>query len=135
MSEFLVRFTHPIIESTRKSLFSMTVDLTRLGSTATNEEDHNAFHAQFMEKMDNSTTGFDHPHSLLMTPVFEKLNDRNSPIVGIIFSVVPWDRYMTDFLPEGTSGVFCVLKNTCGQFHTYILTGRKVSNLVTAPFR
>eukprot|EP00977_Amphora_coffeiformis_P016581 scaffold5169_cov172-Amphora_coffeaeformis.AAC.12 len=125
MSEFLVKFTNPIIQSTRVSIFSMIVDLTRLGSTATNEEDHNAFHAQFTEKMDNSTTGFDHPHSLLMTPVFEKLNDRTSPIVGMVYGVVPWDRYLTNLLPEGTSGVFGVLKNTCGQSHTYTLTGRK----------
>lgn len=129
MSEFLVKFTYPLIQSMRISVFSMTVDLSRLGSTAINEYEHNAFHAQFTETADNSTSGYDHPHSLLMVPVFEKFNDRTSPIVGIIFGVVPWDRYLTNLLPEGTSGVHCVLKNTCGQAHTYKLVGRKVSGL------
>ena len=103
------------------------MNLTRMGSTAINELEHDEFHAEFVEQMDNSTTGYDHPHSLLMVPVFESLNDRTSPIVGMIFGVVPWDRYLTNLLPEGISGVHCVLKNTCGQAYTYNLIGKKVS--------
>ena len=34
-------------------------------------------------------------------------------VLGLVFGVVPWDRYLANLLPEGTSGVYCVLKNTC----------------------
>ena len=97
----------------RISVFSMIVDLTRLGSTAVNVNDHNAFHAQFVPSntdeiaVNNSTVdGYTHPHSLLMVPVFEQLNDRQSPIVGLLFGVLPWDRYFANLLPEGTSGIY-----------------------------
>ena len=129
MSEFLIKYTYPLMQSMRSSVFSMITDLSRLGSTAVSEADHNAFHAQFVEDTnDSNINGYDHPHSLLMVPVFEKLNDRQSPIVGFIFGVLPWDRYLANLLPEsGTSGICCVLKNTCGQEHTYSLVGNKVS--------
>lgn len=126
MSEFLIKYTYPLIESTRMSLLSMTVDLSRLGSSAVNEDDHNAFHARFVSQSRNVTSAYDHPHSLLMVPVFEKLNDRESPIVGLIFGVVPWDLYFANLLPKDVSGIHCVLKNSCGQAHTYSLVGNKV---------
>lgn len=135
MSEFLIKYTYPLMQSMRSPLFSMVTDLSRLGSTAVSEADHNTFHAQFIEgtTSDGNFNGYDHPHSLLMVPVFEKLNDRQSPIVGFIFGVLPWDRYLANLLPEsGSSGVCCVLRNTCGQAHTYSLVGSKVSWLQLA---
>ena len=106
MAEFLIKYTYPLIQSMRISVFSMIVDLSRLGSTALNVADHDAFHAQFLESMNNTTSGFDNPHSLLMIPVFEKLNDNTSPIVGMMFGVVPWDKYLTNLLPETTSEIY-----------------------------
>ena len=134
MSDFVIKYTYPLIQSMRISVFSMIMDMSRLGSTAVSKADHDTFHAQFVEDMMGDTNGdingYDHPHSLLMVPVFEKLNDRQSPIVGLIFGVVPWDRYLANLLPEGTSGICCVLRNTCGQTHTYSLAGSKVRDLI-----
>lgn len=146
MSEYLVKYTFPLIESLRLPVLTMTVDMSRLGSTAVNEAEHNAFHAEYVEQPDsamnsdnsgsNTTTattattminGYEHPHSMLMVPVFDKLNDNESPIVGLLFGVLPWDMYLTNLLPHDVSGIHCVLRNTCGQTHTYRLAGSKVS--------
>ena len=110
----------------RVSIFSMIVDLSSIASASVSDTDHTAIHAQFIKNMKNGTNAYDNPHSLLMVPVFEKLNDRKSSIVGMIFGVVAWDRYLTDLLPEGTSGMHCILKNDCGQTYTYALDGTKV---------
>jgi hypothetical protein len=63
-----------------------------------------------------------------MQPIFRELGDVNdsSEVVGVIQGVVPWDRYLTNLLPEGVDGITCVLKNTCGQAFTYELDGNRV---------
>ena len=68
-----------------------------------------------------------HPHALLMVPVFDKLHDPNSDIVAFYMGVVPFDRYFAKLLPEGVDGIFCVLRNSCGQSYTYELDGNRVS--------
>jgi hypothetical protein len=87
----------------------MIVDVSALASTAVNEKDHEMYHAQFLEGqkfVDNTTSVWDHPHSLLFVPVFEELNNVDSRIVGLLFGALPWDRYFANLLPQGTSGIY-----------------------------
>ena len=128
MAQEVVKYSYPLVQSMRQSLQSMIFDMSALGSTAINEEDHDLYHAQFIDGLSNSTTSaWEIPHSLVMVPVFEDLNDIQSTIVGIVFGVLPWDRYLSNLLPEGKSGIYVLLKNNCGQTHTYKLVGSKVS--------
>lgn len=67
-----------------------------------------------------------HPHSFHVSPVFATLNDRTSPIVGVLIARIPWDRYLTNLMPENVVGVDVVLTNTYSQAYTYRLNGPEV---------
>lgn len=103
-------------------------DFGRLAGTAIDPVEHDAFHDSFVDAADPKLDKYLHPHSVLIQPVFRNLGSINetSEIIGLIQAVVPWDRYLTNLLPEGVDGITCVLKNTCGQAFTYELDGNRV---------
>jgi hypothetical protein len=68
----------------------------------------------------------DHPHSSIIYPVFARAKDVNSTIVAIVVAVLPWDAYFENLLPDGVDGIYCILKNSCGQEFTYVLNGNDV---------
>jgi hypothetical protein len=76
------------------------------------------------EELSGMATDF--PHSALAYPIFEKPQDKNSTIVGLIFSIIPWDSYIRSVLPAGISGFYCVLHNSCGQAYTFVMRGPHV---------
>jgi class 3 adenylate cyclase len=41
--------------------------------------------------------------------------------VGFIFTVVPWDHFLIDLIPDGVRGIRVVLRNSCEQAVTYDL--------------
>ena len=129
-NEASVKRMFPIMSQTRDGLMSETSpELARVSGIAIAPSDHDVYHEQFVEELEPllPVTYFDHPHSLHMQPVFEELNNEDSKIVGILIAIVPWDRYLGGLLPPGVGGMVVVLHNTCGQEHTYIVDGRKVS--------
>jgi hypothetical protein len=121
------------LDATRKHkapLIAEAIDLSRLGIVAQNPADHDAYHDRFVDwtkPVSGEYSAFGNPHSLITQPIFAELYDETSEVVGTIMGVVPWDRYLTNLLPEGVRGVTCVLKNTCGQEFTYELDGNRVS--------
>jgi hypothetical protein len=80
------------------------------------------FHEQFATA---ATTGG--PHSLFVQPVFDDVHDETSDMVGLLNSVVSWDTFLSNLLPDDVRGITAVLTSTCGQSYTYELNGRKVS--------
>jgi hypothetical protein len=70
----------------------------------------------------------EHPHSVAAQPVYRGLEKWSEDVVGYIFSVVAWDNYLVDLLPEGVRGIIVVLRNHCDQSITYELSGKNVSN-------
>jgi hypothetical protein len=79
------------------------------------------------------------PHAVVLQPVWDRLyaddehdeddNNANEPpskLVGLVSGIVAWDFYVAGLLPEGTRGIYVVLKNSCGQQYTYWLDGPKV---------
>lgn len=113
----------------REAVLSGVENFAGLSSTAFKPEDHEEYHKQVVDYDKNETsTTYDHPHSLLMQPIFKTLHDHTSDVVGVLSGVVAWDRYLDDLLPEGINGLTCVLKNTCGQAYTYQLDGNRVSH-------
>jgi hypothetical protein len=115
-----------------EGVFTKVGDLSSLAGVGIKLEDHEAYHAQFEDAAYSDATGnlsaYAHPHSTFNEPVFSKLHDRTSEIVGLIMGVLPWDRYLVNLLPVGVEGIHCVLKNSCGQSFTYALSGNNVSN-------
>lgn len=69
-----------------------------------------------------------HPMSVFMQPVFADLFDTNSPLVGVLHAVVPWDSYVVNLLPQGVHGIRVVMRNNCGEPHTYQVDGPNVNN-------
>lgn len=65
-----------------------------------------------------------HPHSFLLTPVFESVEvHEENDIVGLLASVVSWDIYFKDILHEGANGIIVVLDDPIGDQFTYMING------------
>jgi phage gp36-like protein len=63
----------------------------------------------------------------MFSPIFETLGDESSKLVGMLSSIIAFDNYLSDLLPDGVKGIILVLRNSCGDAATYELTGNKVS--------
>lgn len=108
-----------------EGVFSQVQDMSGLASQVVTPEEHAQSHQQYGSNVTAEDVN-DHPHSFLLSPVFDELGNPKAELKGLLQSVVDWDRYLINLLPEGVNGVVCVLKNTCGQSFTYILNGNKV---------
>jgi class 3 adenylate cyclase len=106
----------------RDSIFSTVVDVSFLSDASYSAEDHEAYHALFVTSEGNETVA-ERPHTYLLTPVYERLGNKSSDVVGAFVSTVAFDRYLADLLPDRVRGIFAILKNTCGQEYSYELTG------------
>jgi hypothetical protein len=104
---------------------------------ASKAENHRSLHAHTVELDDDglnthslndetSESASSFPHSSLTYPIFENFREANSTVVGLVFSVIPWDSYVKKILPVGVTGVYCVLQNSCGQVYTYVMRGPRV---------
>jgi class 3 adenylate cyclase len=108
----------------RKAIFLPVARLDRLGNNAVKLEDHEAFHESLVDFVKDSTNStYEHPHCVVLQPIFEQIHNDSSAIVGFLHGILPWDRYLIDLLPDGVRGITCVLKNTCNQAYTYELDG------------
>jgi hypothetical protein len=108
--------------SIAEAVFSDVRDLTADYSLAVADEDHASEHGEYESNV-TSEAEFKEPHSFLFTPVFDELNDPKAKMVGLLQSVVSWERYLAHLLPSGVNGIVCVLRNNCGQSYTYVLSG------------
>jgi hypothetical protein len=134
----------PLLRQTRDILLSEVSDgLQASIGTSVSQTDHQAYHDRFTMQMEEgttttpasmmmattTTTSFP-PHALVLQPVWDTLyhDDDNDPatLVGLVSGIVAWDFYVAGLLPEDTSGIYVVLKNSCGQSYTYLLNGPKV---------
>lgn len=69
----------------------------------------------------------DRPYSFHVQPVFENLYDRESRMVGFLSSLVYWDVFMTNVLPEEVHNIIAILRNSCRQSFTFRVDGQTVS--------
>ena len=94
-----------------------------MGGRVYTEEAHQRFHDLHVTSAGNDTAN-DRPHSWMFTPIFDKLEGGN--MVGMLSSVIAYDNYLSELLPDGVDGIMLVLRNSCGDAVTYELTGSKV---------
>ena len=121
------------VHETREGVFTAGLPLAFLSTSSHGGGAHILFHNQFTYNELNATSAFDSPHSFLIEPVFDDLDGYKNPnakVVAYIMSIVAWDHYLQNLLPEGVSGIYAVLKNSCDQSWTYKLDGRRVSFLI-----
>jgi hypothetical protein len=118
------------LEEIRQGFFTRILvpgETGALSSLIWRTDDHEAFHEAFVDWNKTDHTSFGNPHGTFIQPVFVDALDPSSKMVGYIIVALAWDAYLTNLLPEGVSGLYCVVKNTCNQSLTYKLTGNRVS--------
>jgi hypothetical protein len=68
------------------------------------------------------------PHAVIMEPIFANFSGVQEP-VGFILALTPYRNLFTRLLPEGHSGIYCVVTDTCGNSMTYELNGPEATFL------
>lgn len=113
MQEGYAQTMLPVVQRTRDGLMSaLDPTLGRLAGIAVSPEDHEDFHRQYVDSVKEGLTSYDHPHSVHVQPVFKELQNPGSALVGFLAFVVPWDKYLSNLLPETVEGIYAVLRNT-----------------------
>jgi hypothetical protein len=78
---------------------------------------------------DDSAPSENHPHLVSLTPMFDRRQseDETEVIVGLLFSVLTWDKFMIGLVPEDTRVATCVtIANTCNQNFAYMVKSGQV---------
>ena len=110
-----------------EGVYTQLVDISALAKdTLFGTETHVDYHEQFLVNELNVSTALHTPHAYLIEPVFTETSDPTAIVIGYLQALVPFDRFLWNVLPEGVSGVYVVLENTCGDVATYVLNGNKV---------
>jgi len=113
----------------RSTVLTYVEDVTELAKVSTiidhgilhhHEGDDDSEHVHQVTFADDSIQ----PHAVALTPVFKGLfGDEREEVVGVVFSIIPFDQYMTNLLPEGVDSLEVVLWNTCNQTFTFHIQG------------
>ena len=69
------------------------------------------------------------PFSVAAQPVYDNIGltdtkkgyNNTSNVAGYIYSIVPWESYFHNLVPEDVKGIYVVICNSCGQQYTYEL--------------
>ena len=101
--------------------------LLRNETLVTSIKPFNALPAEEHQNFHTDSEAYDHPHSFMYHPVYEKIKDSSSNIVATLTSSVAWDASMRNLLPETVKGIRCVVKNNCDQSFTYEVVGPKAN--------
>jgi hypothetical protein len=108
-------------------VYTQKVDISALAKdNLFGTDTHVAYHEQFLVNDLTVESALATPHSFLVEPVFAQVGDPSALTVGYVQALVPFDRFLWNVLPDGVSGVYVVLQNSCGEVETYVLNGRKV---------
>jgi hypothetical protein len=103
-------------------------DVDRITGEAQHQNLHNDYHPVV------ETDRFIHPHSIAAQPIYNKLESSSSKIVGYLFSIIAWDFFLVNLLPQGVNGVFIVFRNSCNQSVSYQLDGNEVRCAFKYPY-
>ena len=69
--------------------------------------------------------GNDPPISAFYYPVYTDYSP-NARLAGTITTLLNWDTFFTDILPQNVDGLIAVLRNTCDQIYTFAINGPDV---------
>jgi hypothetical protein len=108
---------------------SYAIDIDQIVGAPQHQKLHDSYHP--IDKTDRLR----HPHSIAAQPVYNKLEASTNKIVGYLYSIIAWDFFLVNLLPEGVTGVYVILRNSCNQTVTYQLDGNEVSTNTLNSFR
>jgi hypothetical protein len=74
----------------------------------------------------NSSLAEAWPKMFVMEPVYSAFGKAYTDIAGALLSVVSWEMYLVDLVPNGIEGIQFVLSNSCGQSFTFEVNGHEV---------
>jgi hypothetical protein len=107
-----------VMTATRSPVLSEVLDpSTLLGSDA------------LLEYEDGHTY---HPESMLVQPIYKSFGVNGSlagDVVGTLIAVIQWDVFFQNLLHEGASPIMCVMRDTCGDVHSYQIDGPRATYL------
>lgn len=66
------------------------------------------------------------PFTTHLTPVFERLYDVNSTLVGVLLSKLVWVDFISSLFHGDDHGIVAILHNSCNQSYTYTINDGKV---------
>jgi hypothetical protein len=120
----------PALDHYRESFITNVYDLTRAVSLSRGHDAHRDYHQQFSSRPLTVNETLTHPHSVVITPISERFQDKTSRMVGMLVATTSWDWYIAGLLPtDSLSGIMVELVNNCNQSFTYLLNGSKASYL------
>ena len=103
-----------VIELQNETVLTAVRPYSSVGLSITQEE-HDAMHSSLSKGFSRS----DYPHTFMVSPVHEQLQNTSSKIVAVQISGFAWDAAWRNLLPEGVNGITAVLSNSCNQSFTY----------------
>jgi hypothetical protein len=69
------------------------------------------------------------PVADIYVPLYDDFHWNGRTLVGLLTSVVYWQSYFVDILPDNARHIIVVLENTCDQAYTYQVNGPEVEYL------
>jgi Adenylate and Guanylate cyclase catalytic domain len=115
-------------------LFSDVFNLTGGSALAGSAEYHQRYHQAFSSSPVPVNETDARPHGIFIVPIFEAYQDTASKLVGVVGSLLAWDRYMVNLVPESVTGILVVLENSCNQSYSFVLNGTKAQYLGAGAF-
>ena len=61
------------------------------------------------------------PMSNFIMPIFDRLEETDREVVGVLQSTINWRSYLRNILPNSNNGIHVVVENPCDESFTYIL--------------
>lgn len=114
--------THPALEGAFKAvLFTGNAVLGDFIDLSSSENE------DYLQRLVGTTV---EPHGALFYPVFDSYLPKDSNLVGVLFTVLPWQSILEESVMEKHTGeITCVLENSKGEVHTYSITKEGVTYL------
>jgi hypothetical protein len=76
--------------------------------------------ANDMKSVSDTVAPPDNPRGAFITPVFEG-EDEGGSIVAYIEAIIDWSVFFDNVLLNDDEGIYCTVRNTCGQEHTWLV--------------
>ena len=80
------------------------------------------------------------PQSYMVVPVYKTVlpdeNTGNREVAAALISILPWENYFVDLVPEGIDGIYLIIKNSCDGIddYSYEINGPEVTFLGVGDF-
>jgi hypothetical protein len=75
-----------------------------------------------LKSVSNKVSPSEDPRGVYLAPVFDSFAE-DATIVGYIEGIIAWSIFFKNVLLNKNEGLYCTVRNTCDQVHTWLLDG------------